>query len=108
MIKYLSKDTVIYAIKRAIWTMAEVMLSFLAIGMTLTEIDWPHVLSVTAVAGIVSLLKSIVIGMPETDTDGELIIEETDEKQSWTLNVESDPYDVAGKTSIRLKVENKL
>lgn len=107
MIKYLSKEAVIFAIKRAIWTMAEIALSFLAVGMAISDVDWIHLLSVASVAGIISLLKSITLGMPETDTDGTLLIEDSDEKQSWTLNVETDPYDIAGKASIRLKVKKK-
>ena len=107
MIKYINKDVVVAAIKRAIWTMAEVMLSMMGIGMAISDIDWAHMLSVTAVAGIMSLLKSIVVGTPETCTDGSLIITDNGEKESWVLNVETDPNDISTKNSIRLKVEGK-
>lgn len=107
MIKYINKDAVIYAIKRAIWTMAEVILSMIGIGMTISEIDWAHILSVAAVAGIISILKSIIVGMPEIGTDGTLVIEDGDEKQQWTLNVETDPLEIQNKSSIRLKVNKQ-
>ena len=53
------------ALIRALWTMAEVALSYLTIGMTITEVDWLHLASVTALAGIISLLKSMAVGLPE-------------------------------------------
>lgn len=108
MIKYLNKAVIISALKRAVWTMAEVALSMMSVGMAISDINWAHVLSVTAVAGIISILKSIVIGMPETDMDGKLIIEDGEEKQSWILNVETDPLVIPNKSTIILKVENKL
>jgi len=108
LIKYLNKAVIISALKRAVWTMAEVALSMMSVGMAISDINWAHVLSVTAVAGIISILKSIVIGMPETDMDGKLIIEDGEEKQSWILNVETDPLVIPNKSTIILKVENKL
>ena len=40
-------------------TMAEVMLSFLTIGMTMQEVDWQHILSVTLLSGIITILFNI-------------------------------------------------
>lgn len=59
------KEFVKAAIIRAIWTMAEVALGMMTVGMTMAEIDWPHLISVTIVAGIYSILKSIATGLPE-------------------------------------------
>ena len=53
---------------RAIKTFAQTMLSFITIGLTIGEIDWLHVLSVSAVALLYSILTSIVGGMPEMKT----------------------------------------
>ena len=53
------------ALMRAIYTFAEVMLGFLAVGMSVSEVEWGHALSVSIVATVISILKSIVIGMPE-------------------------------------------
>lgn len=49
---------------RAIKTFAQVMLSFLTLGMAITEVDWLYVLSVSAGACVISVLTSIV-GLPE-------------------------------------------
>lgn len=40
-------------------TMAEVMLSFLTIGMTIQEVDWEHLISVTLLSGIITILFNI-------------------------------------------------
>lgn len=53
------------ALKRAIWTFAETAVGMITIGQAFTEINWLHIISVSSVAFIASLLKSIVVGMPE-------------------------------------------
>ena len=57
--------------KRALWTFCEGLLAALPVGAGLEEVRWFHVLSVAALAAIVSALKSIVVGMPEVNnTEG--------------------------------------
>ena len=55
--------------KRALWTFAETALGMITIGQAFTEINWLHIISVAGVAAIASLLKSIVISMPEMKED---------------------------------------
>lgn len=50
---------------RAAKTMAQTALSMLTVGQAVREIDWRAVLSVSAVAGVMSLLTSIATGLPE-------------------------------------------
>lgn len=69
-------DFVKAAIIRAIWTMAEVALSMITVGATVHEVEWVHIASVVAVAGVCSLLKSVVVGLPEIEPD---ILPETKE-----------------------------
>lgn len=54
-----------HALKRAVWTFAETAVGMITVGQAFTEVNWVHIISVSSVAAIVSLLKSIVIGMPE-------------------------------------------
>lgn len=56
-------------IVRAIWTMAEVALGFLTIGLTLAEVQWTTMVSTAVVAGIYSVIKSIAVGLPEVNKD---------------------------------------
>ena len=51
---------------RAIKTVAETALSMLTVGAAFAEVNWLHVLSVSGVAGIYSLLMSIK-GLPEVE-----------------------------------------
>lgn len=60
-----TKEFIKAMIVRAIWTMAEVALGMITVGATLSEIDWKNIISVCAVAGIASAIKSIVVGLPE-------------------------------------------
>ena len=39
--------------------MAEVALSFLTIGMTIQEVDWEHLVSVTLLSGLITILFNI-------------------------------------------------
>jgi hypothetical protein len=56
---------------RAIKTICQTALSMLTIGQAVLDVDWLNVLSVSAVAGIISLITSIA-GLPEVD-DGEAV-----------------------------------
>ena len=51
--------------KRALWTFAETAVGMITVGQVCTEVNWLHIISVAGVAAIVSLLKSIIISMPE-------------------------------------------
>lgn len=49
---------------RAVKTMAQTALSMLTVGQAVMEVNWLNVLSVTATAGIISILTSLG-GIPE-------------------------------------------
>lgn len=54
---------------RAVKTICQTALSMLTIGQAVLDVDWLNVLSVSAVAGIISLITSIA-GLPEVDDKG--------------------------------------
>lgn len=49
---------------RAVKTMAQTALAALAMSVTVTEVDWLNLAGTVALAGIISLLTSLV-GLPE-------------------------------------------
>lgn len=49
---------------RAIKTIAQTAVSMIVVGSPATEVDWLNILSVSAVAGVASILTSIA-GVPE-------------------------------------------
>lgn len=51
---------------RAIKTVCQTMLSMLTVGQAVMEVDWVNVLSISLVAGLISLLTSVA-GLPEND-----------------------------------------
>ena len=51
---------------RAIKTFCQTAVSMLTVGSALLDINWVHVLSVSGVASIISMLTSIA-GIPEVD-----------------------------------------
>lgn len=53
------------ALKRAIRTIAQTALSMLSVGQAFSGVNWPNILSVSAVAGLISVLTSISTGLPE-------------------------------------------
>ena len=57
------------SIIRAIKTIAQTALSMLTVGQAVLDVDWLNVISVSAVAGIISILTSIATGLPEVDAD---------------------------------------
>lgn len=71
------KEWLIAALIRAIRTMAQTALSMLAVGMAISDVDWKKLVSVSLVAGLVSILTSIATGLPEATTNGELLVNTT-------------------------------
>lgn len=51
---------------RAVKTFAQTAVSMLTVGQALMEVHWQHVLSVAAVAAVISILTSIA-GLPEVE-----------------------------------------
>lgn len=67
---------------RAIKTVAQTAVGLITVGAAINEIDWLFILSVSVVAGILSLLTSIA-GLPEVKSpaqDEELSNGEADEQ----------------------------
>jgi hypothetical protein len=56
------------AMIRAIKTMAQTAVSMITVGQAVMEVNWLNVLSVSVVAGILSLLTSVA-GLPEVDDE---------------------------------------
>ena len=52
---------------RAIKTMAQTAVGMMTLGMSAIDIDWLNILSVSVVAGVVSILTSLD-GLPEVET----------------------------------------
>lgn len=53
---------------RALKTTSQTAVSMIGIGLALSEIDWIHVVSVSLVAGVLSILTSLA-GLPEVEKD---------------------------------------
>ena len=62
---------------RALKTMAQTAVAMLTVGQTLTEVDWINILSISVVAGIISLLTSVV-GLPEVNVKKKEVEEEVE------------------------------
>ncbi len=64
---------------RALKTVAQTALSMLTVGQAVMDVDWVNVISVSIVAGVISVLTSIV-GLPELETDYTGVPEREDNK----------------------------
>ena len=56
-----------YSINRAIRTMAQTAIASIGSSALLSEINWPVVASASCVAGILSILTSLTVGIPELE-----------------------------------------
>ena len=54
------------ALIRAIKTVAQTAVSMLTVGQYFTDVDWVGIASISAVAGVISLLTSLA-GLPEVE-----------------------------------------
>ena len=60
----MSKKWIKAAGVRAIKTVAQTAVSMLTVGQAVLDVNWLNVLSVSAVAGVISMLTSVA-GLPE-------------------------------------------
>lgn len=56
---------------RAAKTMAQTAIAAIGTTALITEVNWAVVLSTSALAGVLSVLTSIVLGLPEVDGEGD-------------------------------------
>ena len=54
---------------RAIRTIAQTALAMIPVGVMINEVNWLAVAGTAALAGVCSILTSLVTGLPEVDTD---------------------------------------
>ena len=59
------------AIIRGIRTIAQALLASLGAAATFSDVDWKVVISTSLFAGLLSLLTSVVTGLPEADAEDE-------------------------------------
>ena len=64
------KEKLKYALIRALYTIGETAIATIPTTAKLLEdVDWWIVISSSLLAGLISFIKSMVIGMPEAKTD---------------------------------------
>ena len=57
---------------RALKTMAQTALSLIPAAAMINEVDWTVVIGTAALAGVTSILTSIVTGLPEVELEKKL------------------------------------
>lgn len=65
-----TKEFWMAALNRAIRTGAQAALSMITVGVAIFDINWVGVLGIVGTSMVVSILTSIVAGIPETKIDG--------------------------------------
>ena len=92
------KEKFLPALKRAAWTAIEfgigAAIVAIPVGAAFDEVDWARLVSIAVVATIVSLLKSVLLSMPEVDMEAEiqkLKDELKTQKESEGVYVGTDP-----------------
>lgn len=52
---------------RALRTVAQAALSMIGVSTFMSEVNWIQVLSASLLAGVISILTSVITGLPELD-----------------------------------------
>lgn len=63
----ISKDFIKKAGMRALRTVCQTAIATIGTSAVMSEVNWPVVLSASLLAGILSILTSIVTGLPEVE-----------------------------------------
>jgi hypothetical protein len=84
------KEWLIAALIRAARTMAQTALSMLTVGMAIKDVDWIQLLSISVVAGIISILTSFATGLPEATTEGAVVVNTEADDESALVGLRLD------------------
>mgnify|MGYP002514484590 CR=1 FL=1 len=57
------------ALIRAIKTVCQTAVATIGTAVVITDVNWLYVASASVLAGVVSLLKSVAVGLPEVDDE---------------------------------------
>lgn len=95
------------ALIRALRTMAQTALSMLTVGMAISDVDWVKLISISIVAGIISMLTSFATGLPEATTEGEIVIDTKSDDASGLLGLTIDK-DVDKELLEKLKAQGHI
>ena len=108
------KEFIYAALIRAFKTMCQTALSMLTVGMAVSDVDWLKLVSISVVAGVISILTSIVTGLPESKTSGEIMIDTNADEESGLLGLQFDDCvtkqyleDLKTKGHINLRVKGR-
>lgn len=63
----MNKKWIQAAARRALWTFCETFLGTIGPAVLIEEVSWHYVLSASTLAAIISLAKSVVVGLPEVE-----------------------------------------
>lgn len=92
---------------RMLRTAAQVALGMITVGMTVSEVDWLNVLSVSLVAAVYSLLTSIITDLPETGNDGTVYIQPGGEVTGIDLELTGDDILKKGRVNLLVGAHEK-
>lgn len=84
------KEWLIAALIRAARTMAQTALSMLTVGMAIKDVDWLQLISISVVAGIISILTSFATGLPEVTTEGAVVVNTEADDESALIGLRLD------------------
>ena len=62
-----NKDFIVAAARRALWTFCETFIGTIGPAVLIEEVSWHYVLSASTLAAVISLAKSVVVGLPEVE-----------------------------------------
>lgn len=57
------------ALIRCLHTIAQAAIATIGTAVVLEDVNWLYVASASVLAGVVSLLKSVAVGLPEVDDE---------------------------------------
>ena len=106
----MNKEELAAFFRRALWTFlqafAAVLIAKIPEGSTFNSINWIDIFQVAFLAGILSLAKSVLVGVPEVGSyDGTLNID-NDNPRLWQFDFNDDPIAFSNKKTITFEVKS--
>lgn len=91
---------------RAAHTFLQSVVGMLTVGKAITDFDWKGIILVSLTTALISFIKSLLVGMPETTTEGTLMIDTTNpDKDFYLMNFDNELETLKTKKTVTFKVD---
>lgn len=94
------------ALIRAAHTFLQSVVGMITVGKAITDFNWKSIILVSLTSALISFIKSLLVGTPETNTEGTLMIDTNDpDKDLYLMQFDKELEELKNRKTVTFKVD---